>query len=136
MARDEYEEEVDSDLLKEQLVAELDAARIDLRRAKTRVGHRLDVKTQAKRYVSDHRNALIAAAVPAIGLVLYMTFFKKKKNNVEFTKTSLAKTASGLVLGLIVKPYIRKWAMSKASDLITQRFNNDSSDKPMKNLRP
>ncbi len=139
MARDEYEEEVvDSYLLKEQLVAELDAARIDLRRAKSRVGHRLDVKTQAKRYVHDHRNTLLLTAAPIAGLVLYKTLFKKKKksNYADFTKASLVKSASGLVLGLIIKPYLRKWVMRKASVYITQRFGNTSSDKPVETLRP
>jgi len=136
MARDEYEEEVNSYVLKEQLVAELDAARIDLRRAKSRVGHRLDVKTQAKRYVNEHRNSLMLAAIPVIGLVFYKMLFRKKKkqNNTEFTKSSLVKSATGLALGLIVKPYLRKWVMRKASDFITQRFGNISAEKPLRNL--
>lgn len=138
MARDEYEEEVDSYLLKEQLVAELDATRIDLRRAKARVGHRLDVKTQTKRYIRDHRKALTAGAASIAGLVLFKTLFKKKKPKTqsEFTKTSLVKTVSGLVLGLIIKPYLRKWAMRKASNYITQRFSNTSPDKPVETFRP
>lgn len=138
MARDEYEEEIDSDQLKEQLVAELDAARIDLRRAKTRVAHRLDVKTQAKRYVKDHQKILISAAIPIAGLVLYKTLFAKKKKTSRdsFRRASLVKSVSGLVVGMIIKPYVRKWAMRKASDYITQRLGGESSSRPVKKSPP
>lgn len=138
MARDEYEEEIDSDLLKEQLAAELDSARIDLRRAKYRVSHRLDVKTQSERFLREHRKALTIGASSVAGLVLlkFLLGGKKPKKSHEFTKASLVKSASGLVLGLIIKPYLRKWAMDKASDYISQRFSVASSKKSTESLRP
>jgi Na+(H+)/acetate symporter ActP len=76
------------------------------------------------------------ATVPVLGLVLYKTIFRKKKShsNAEFTKSSLVKSVTGLVVGLVVKPYIRKWAMIKVSDFITRRFGDTSSDKTIRNL--
>ena len=138
MARDEYEEEIDSDLLKEQLAAELDSARIDLRRAKYRVSHRLDVKKQTEKFVREHRKALTIGASSVAGLALLKFVFggKKSKKTHEFTKASLIKSASGLVLGLIIKPYLRKWAMDKASGYISQRFSAASSKKSTESLRP
>ena len=129
MASDELQEEIDDPyLLKEQLVAELSAARIDLQRARTRVTHQLNVKQKAKRYVADNRGAIISASIPLAGLMVWKTFFRKKKKKVQkaaVQKETMLKTVAGLAFAMVIKPYLRKLLMARAKTYLKQRFSNE-----------